>query len=521
MAAVTLQGVQTPRLRTVPPYERTYGQDVRDLAALAGLELDPWQSLVLDDFCAVSIDDPRRWSALECVEIVSRQNGKGGNLEAYVLGCLFLFDDPLTMYSAHRFATAREMFLRIKELITGSDYLRRRVKRVSEAHGKEGIELRTGHRLLFYARSDKQGRGFSGDKNILDEAFLLDAAIMSAIMPTMSARPNPQIVYASSAGWEISEQLGRLRSRALASICAALRDEGVPVMDIAARLGLSASQVATYLDRTSAPDASLTFLEWSCRDDLPRTKSAMNDPALWAQANPALGIRITEQFVAAELRTMGAIEFARERLGVSDYPPDEEDEGGWEVIPEAEWKKLAVQGEAPRPGTEGARRPAFSVDMTPDRTMAALGAAFRDENGALVVEVINHAQGSGWVVPRCVELGGRYDCVFVVDKRGPAASLIQPLEEAELNVMTIDTGAVADAYGAFLDAATDTRDLVHLDDEPLNDAVKGATTRTLGDRNTWDRRGTADICPLVAVTNAAYGHAKWADTDADPMDNIW
>lgn len=518
---MTLLGVQTPRLRTVPPYERTYGQDVRDLADLASLTLDPWQALVLDDFCAVSIDDPTKWNALECVEIVSRQNGKGGNLEAYVLGCLFLFDDPLTMYSAHRFATAREMFLRIKELITGSDYLRRRVKRVSEAHGKEGIELLNGHRLLFYARSDKQGRGFSGDKNILDEAFLLDAAIMSAIMPTMSARPNPQIVYASSAGWEISEQLGRLRRRGLASVCAVLRGEGLPAADIAARLGLPLPEVQRYLARTPEPDGGLAFLEWSCRDDLERTRAAMSDPELWAQANPALGIRITREFVAAELRTMGAVEFARERLGVSDYPPDEEDEGGWEVLSEADWVKLAVEGEAPRPGKEGARRPAFGIDMKPDRSMAAIGAAFRDEGGALVVEIINHAQGSGWVVPRCVDLNTRYDCVFVIDKRGPAATAIKPLEDAGLKVMVIDTGAVADAYGTFMDAATDTRDLVHLDQEPLNDAVKGATTRPLGDRKTWDRRGDADICPLVAVTNAAAGHAEWAGGAGDPMDNIW
>lgn len=519
---MTLLGVQTPRLRTVPPYERTYGPDVRELAGLAGLALDPWQGLVLDDFCAVSIDDPTKWNALECVEIVSRQNGKGGNLEAYVLGCLFLFDDPLTMYSAHRFATAREMFLRIKELITGSDYLRRRVKRVSEAHGKEGIELLNGHRLLFYARSDKQGRGFSGDKNILDEAFLLDAAIMSAIMPTMSARPNPQIVYASSAGWEISEQLGRLRRRGLASVCAVLRGEGLPAADIAARLGLPLPEVQRYLARTPEPDGGLAFLEWSCRDDLERTRAAMSDPELWAQANPALGIRITREFVAAELRTMGAIEFARERLGVSDYPPDEEDEGGWEVISEADWVKLAVEGEAPRPGTEGARRPVFAIDMKPDRSKTAIVAVFRDEAGALVVEVINHAQGSAWVVPRAVELDGRYEAVaFAVDKRGPAASLIKPLTDAGVRVHAMETGQVADAYGRFLDAVTDTRDLVHLDDEPLNEAVKGAGTRPLGDRKTWDRRGDADICPLVAATNGVGAHLELAGEGGDPMDNIW
>lgn len=519
-----LLGSRAPRLRTVPAYERTYGQDVRDLAALAGLQLDPWQGDVLDDFCAVSIADPRRWNALECVEIVSRQNGKGGNLEAYVLGCLFLFDDELVMYSAHRFATAREMFLRIKELITGSDYLRRRVKRVSEAHGKEGIELLTGQRLLFYARSDKQGRGFSGHKNILDEAFLLDAATMGAIMPTMSAIPNPQIVYASSAGWEISEQLGKLRHRALMSICARLQGEGQDAEEIASVLGLAVPVVGRYLGKSSGVDPSLAFLEWSAPDNTPRVKGALRDAALLAQANPALGIRITEEFALAELRTMGAVEYARERLGVSDYPPDEEDKGGWEVVTEQDWRKLAIasDSEPPRPGRKGPQRVAFAVDMRPDGSAASIGAAFRDTTGALVVEVIEHETGSGWVVPRLAELEARYKpCAVAIDKRGPAASLISDAKNAVKRLLLLDTSEVAEAYGQIHRAITDTRDLQHLDQEPLNDAVKDATTRPLGDRLTWDRRGDADICPLVAVTNAAYAHSRTVNKKSDPLSNIW
>lgn len=488
---MTLTGSRAPRLRTVPPYTRTYGPDAVALAAKAGLRLDPWQADVLNDFYALSPDDPGRWNTLECAVIVPRQNGKGGLLEAYVLAALFLDGAPLTMYSAHRFDTAREMFLRIKGLIASTPSLERRVRKVSEAHGKEGIELRSGERLKFHARSQSAARGFSGDRVILDEAFLLTSMTMGAILPTLSARPNPQVVYASSAGWEISEQLGRVRTRALKAI-----DAG-------------------------EPEPGLAFLEWSAPDDTPRERSEMADPALWAQANPALGIRIEESFVAAELRTMGAVEFARERLGVSDYPPDE-DEGGWEVIGEKHWREQAVKGEAPRPGDEGARRPAIAVDMRPDRSKAAIGVAFQDEAGALVVEVVNHAQGAGWVVPRLVELAGRYEvCAVAIDKRGPAGALIGEAQRAGLEILELDTGAVADAYGQFVDAVTDRRDLVHLDDEPLNEAVRGATTRPLGDRVTWDRRGDADICPLVAVTNAAWAHGATADVDYEIEQSVY
>jgi hypothetical protein len=352
---------------------------------------------------------------------------------------------------------------------------------------------------------------------------MLTGETMGAIMPTMSARPNPQIVYASSQGWEISEQLGKIRHRALAAICARLSGEGLSVEEVGERLGLDVDAVGRYLGKAAGPGEGLAFLEWSCRDDLPRTKRAMADRELWAQANPALGIRISEGFVAAELRTMGATEFARERLGVSDYPPDEDADGGWEVIAQSVWEARAVAAdvEPPVPGSAGVRRPAFAVDMRPDGSSAAIGAAFQDEAGALVGEVINHRQGSGWVIPRLVELAERYEPpAIAIDSRGPAAALIEPAKRAGIEVLELDTGEVAEAYGQIFQAITEGG-FVHLDQEPLNDAVQGAVTRPLGDRVTWDRRGEADICPLVAVTNAAYAHALTAEADYEVEASVY
>lgn len=519
---MTLRGVRRPRLRTVPVYTRTWGPDVRDLAGLAGLDLDPWQADALNDVCAESPVEPGQWNTLENVLIVARQNGKSADLEAFLLGCLFLFDDPLTTYSAHRFDASQEMFRRVIGLIRGTPSLLRRVRKVSEAHGKEGIELRTGERLLFKARSDKANRAFSGDKAVIDEAFKLDADTMGAIMPTLSARPRPQIVYASSQGWEISEQLGKLRHRALTAICQRLAGEGLDAETIAVRVGVEVKAVRRYLSRPPGAGDGLAFLEWSVPDTTPRTRAALADRGLWAQANPALGIRITEQFVAAELRTMGAIQFGRERLGIgADLPPDEEDEGGWEVIGEQDWARQAVEGEAPRPGDQGPRRPAFSLDVRPDRGMASIGAAYQDEAGVLIAEVIAHAQGVGWAVPRLVDLKSRYEtCAVAVDKGGPAGSLIPELERAGIEVLVLGSGEVAQAYGQFVDGVAE-RTIVHLDQEPLTDAVRGATTRPLGERVTWDRRGEADICPLVAVTNAAFAHAASAELDYAVEESVW
>ena len=127
------------------------------------------------------------------------------------LAGLFLFGEQLILHSAHEFKTAAEAFRRVLALVEGSDDLRRHVKKVRTSHGDEGIELMTGQRLRFVARSTGSGRGFSGDCVILDEAYKLPREALGALLPTLSARPNPQLWYTSSAGHRDSEVLRGVR----------------------------------------------------------------------------------------------------------------------------------------------------------------------------------------------------------------------------------------------------------------------------------------------------------------------
>ena len=92
---------------------------------------------------------------------------------------------------------------------------RRRVRQVYLQRGAESIELKNGKRLRFIARTGGSGRGFTADLVILDEAYALGDAEMAALLPTLSARPNPQIWYTSTAGLPTSVQLGRVRERGL------------------------------------------------------------------------------------------------------------------------------------------------------------------------------------------------------------------------------------------------------------------------------------------------------------------
>ncbi|MFB8035882.1 terminase [Streptomyces sp. NPDC056004] len=486
-----LIGSQMPRITTVPPTRlSSSGQEAVELAALAGLKLDVWQQHVLDMGLSERADGS--WSAFEVAVNVPRQNGKGGIIEARELAGLFLLGEKLILHSAHEFKTSIVAFKRIEQLVMGCPDLRKRVLRVRRTTGEEAIELVTGQVLRFLARSGGSGRGFTGDCNVLDEAMILGDDAMGALMPTMSAVPNPQIWYLGSAGiGSPSVQLGRLRARAVAAV------------------------------EAGEPDPSLAYFEWSvnphraectvgCTDH-----ADADDPRAWAVANPALGIRISSEHVRNERLSMGSGGiFERERLGVGDYPTDGADT--WQVIGEDAWRALAAAESVP----EGAV--AFAVDATPERSHAAIAAA-GTWRGGTHVEVIDHRPGMGWVVARAKELHSRWQPrAWVVDAGGPAGSLIKELaEELGVEIVSPKAREVAAAAGQFFDAVAD-QSLSHLDQAPLATALAGAQKRPLGDAWAWARRGVnVDISPLVAVTNAKWGLGAEVEEVGELVDNVW
>lgn len=295
-----LLGDQSPRVCSLPPFDAgDSGRNAAALAEVAGLTLDPWQRFVLESGLRRR---GGKWAAFETCLIVARQNGKGAVLEALELAALFLFPDVrLILHSAHQFKTASEAFLRIRALIEDNPDFDSQVSRIRTAAGAEAVELKDGKRLRFVARSSGSGRGFSSDLVILDEAYELNDTQMAALLPTLSARPDPQVWYTSTAGGPDSIQLGRVRARGLAG-----------------------------------GDQSLAFMEWSADDDAYDPA----DPADWAKANPGLGIRISQDYIEREMAALGPDAFARERLSIGDYPVAEA--GQWETISADAWSACAA-----------------------------------------------------------------------------------------------------------------------------------------------------------------------------------
>jgi len=472
----TLLGVQEPRISAVPPYRSSSGQEVIDLCDQVGLKLDPWQQFVMHH--SLGERDDGKWAAFEVGIIVSRQNGKDSIFEARELGGLFVLGEKLLLHSTHEFKTTLEHFRRVLFWLENVDWLRRRVKRIRTSHGEESVELLTGQRLRFVARTTGSGRGFSGDLVILNEAFNLPDTAVDALMPTLSARPNPQLWYGSSPGdKDIApcEQLARVRRRGV-----------------------------------KGDDPSLAYFEWSIDPCTPECGEGCTlhddpaDPASWAKANPALGIRISREHVAREHASMGAKGFMRERLGVGNWPSDAANQ--WAVIPEVKWRAVADEA------SEAVGRVAFAVHISPDRSWAAIATAGRRADGRLHLEVVDHRPGTKWVPERAQQLVERWDpCALVVDAGSPAGSLIADLEALGLEVTKPTHREVGHAWGQLVDGVMpeEGEPTVRVLPHPaLDAAVAGAVTRPLGDAKAWDSKAASvDICPLVAVTFAAWGFA--------------
>lgn len=480
-------GARRPRVCNYPVYSSSAGAEAVEQAAAAGLILDPWQADVLT--AALGERPDGTWSAFEVAVIVSRQNGKGAILEARALAGLLQFGEQLIMWTAHELKTAMEAFRRVEQLFLNSDDLRRRVKKVSHANGDEGIELRNGARLRFVARSKGSGRGFSGDMVVLDEAYALTPDQIEALMPTLSARPNPQIWYTSSPPLDA--------------------ETGAQLMSVRRR-GLVGGERLAYFD-------------WGAEGELEDlTQVDLDDRELWAATNPAFGIRVSDEFIAMERAAMTATGFARERLGI--WPRD--DQGAGAIIDIRTWNALAT----PEPTSR--RDMTFAVDVTPTRDHAAIAVFTPGEPGN--VAIVEHAEGVGWVVERLVKLKELWNPLAIaIDGKGPAGSLLPDLEKVGIrppdgeprrgDLAVSSASDMAAACGQLVDAIRQGQ-LSHQGQPMLNLAVAGAKTRTLGDAWAWARRtATQDISPLVAVTLARWAYQVRADllSDYDVLQSVW
>lgn len=492
-ASEGLLGHQHPRFWTSPsdavPELGSLGTEIIDLAAVAGLVLDPWQAWIMEEahkrrdetfWNPYTLREEHKWAAVEVGVMVSRQNGKGSILEARELAGLFLFGERLIIHSAHQFDTAMEHFGRIRTLIEGTPELDAEVDKFIASHGQEGVLLKSGQRLLFKARGRDGARGFTGDTIVFDEAMILGRRAIDAMLPTISARPNAQVWYTGSAGNPESEQFGRVRSRAL---------EGTPERRL-------------FYCEWSAPICT-EFCYQPCEDHIRR-----DSVEAFAYANPGLGIRISVDHCEMELNSMSEDGFNTERLGVGDWPVTGE---GWKVIAKDNWDARSTRTAE----IDGVM--VFGVNTSPDGRMTTIVAAGQCADDQMMIEITGDEEvmdcrpGINWVAPILIELYRKHRprCV-VIPKNDQTGIFIEALEQAHVKMIHPNSAEYAQACTDFKLSVVPKKGekayLLHRDQPPMNAAVAGAVPRESAAMWAWDKRASSvDISPLEAATLALWG----------------
>jgi hypothetical protein len=399
---------------------------------------------------------------------------------------LFELGERLLIHTAHEFKTSAEHFNRLESVVRDCPELHARVKRSPNgriigyrySHGEESIELQDGGRIEFKTRTKSGMRGFAGvDFLGLDEAMIISEAAHSSSMPTIRASKSPrgpQLWYCGSAVDQESMDNGVVWTR--------VRERGI-----------------------QGDDLSLAYFEWSVDVEHPDdvTDEMMSDPAVWRSVNFAIVRgRVTEEHMDWERRAMSARGFAVELLGAGDYPPT--DGAADQLVTVEEWLGLED------PGSVLVDPICLAFDVSPDRNVAIVAAGL-NEQGKLHCELVAAGAGTGWVQGRLVELYAKHEVEEIVcDGYGPSAAIARKVDDAGITVKRLDSQQYGIACGMFVDAVGESA-LVHLGQEELTAAIRGAKARPLVDRWAWSRtKSSVNIAPLVAATLAHWSAVECA-----------
>lgn len=454
-------GKQTPSYSFFPTITASDATDAIELSEAYGLTPDPFQRFVLELWKARRADGKLASSRVGLS--VPRQNGKNGALEASELFDILVLGRKV-LHTAHETKTSQQAFRRLASFFRPevNPDLARQVEQIRQVNGQEAIVLRNGGEIRFIARTKNSGRGFTADTLVLDEAQELNMEALGALLPAISSGPagDPQQIYLGTPPGPTND----------GEIFTKLRNDG-----------------------HEATDPRLSWIEWSADRGCD-----LDDAEQWAQANPALGTRLMWDVVYDERAALDDETFARERLGMWST------EESARVIPQADWEACAEPNMRDAGGEV-----AIAVDISPARSTASIAAAGLTVDGAPWVDVIETRHGTpDWLLERIVAICGRQPVrAVLIDGKGPAASLIDPLKRRKIKV-SITTGYnMAAAAADFYDAVLSHR-LVHLDQPALNVAVASARKRRLGDAWAWNRKDVeSDITPLVSATLALFGQS--------------
>ena len=448
-------GSQTPSVRVVPEYAYTDGEDAAKILAASKLYVDPWQANVLNDWMGRTDDDV--WTAPTCGLSVPRQNGKTLNTSGRITSGMVMYGEWV-VYTAHLQKTATETFMELKGIFE-SRGLRKYIKEIKNALGREQIILKNGARVVFVARTRNGGRGLHGDCLVFDEAQELTSEQQASFLPAISASKNPQTIYLGTPPDEncVGDVFRRIRERAIAG-----------ESNTTAWTEYSVKEIGDVSDRTR-----------------------------WAETNPALGRRMRESTVAAELEQMAPDTFARERLGwwspvdnAKDYAIDRE-----------KWKACASDQLKPEGKT------AYGIKFSSDGSSVALCGAVCPKNEKARISLIElqpTGRGIQWLADWLNERYNTASCVVIDGKNGVDVlnEKITPVWKNKMSVIRPSGKDVIAAASQLVNELNEQTVTWYSKQDILNDSAINSVKRPIS--GGWGFGGD-DSAPIEAAALALWG----------------
>ena len=456
----TARGSQEPTRLVMPKHVDSEWQDCHAINAAGGIDMLEWQDGIME--CWLATNSLGRWAATTCGGSLARQNGKSLGLVVPRANYGMVMLGEEVIYTSHLQKTSTETFETIATFFDGKA-LKKYVKDIKTALGREQVILKNGGRIKFLARTRNGGRGQHGDLLIFDEALELTEDSQASFLPAISASRNPQVIYISSPPTPNSP----------GTVFRTIRDRAL-----------------------NGESERISWFEWSV-DEI----GDVRDKARWYATNPSLGILIQESTVESEVEQMDADTFARERLGWWSSTDSKREP----VIDPSDWGACKVDD----PKREGLL--AYAVKFSPDGATGAVAACYKPTDGkpfVYVVESRSLASGMSWFVDELVKRKDKA-AQIVIDGQGNAQALNDLLLEGGVPIKAIIRPTTGDAIAAFalLANAVKEKQITHYGQPALDDSATKTRRRRIGTRGGWGFESTdeADATLIEACALAYWG----------------
>ena len=460
-------GSQKPRIQVEPHRVSSDGQFAADLMEAYGCKLDEWQQMIMD--CWLGKDEQGVYTMTSGGLSIPRQNGKNVCLEAREFYGMLINGEKM-LHTAHQVRTSKKSFRRLVAMFTDKRHpeVIKEVKNIRYTNGEESIELLNGGAIEFSARSRQAARGFDGISVVVfDEAQELMNDQIEAIMATLSASSTGtrQLIYAGTPPYPNcpGEVFPKRRKVSIES-----------------------------------PGKHDAWHEWSVPGKT-ITDINVNDKKLWYMCNPALGIRLSEEFTEEEKNTLDEDGFARERLGWWSSQIEESSEY---VISKELWDKAASNELKPEGKT------AYGVKFSADGSEVCLCGAVIPKNGKSRITLIDRkptGYGTQWLADWLNERYEKASCVVIDGKNGVDILIdkISATWKAKGSVVRPKATEMIAAVSYLMDELTEEKVTWYIKQDMLKESALTSEKRKIG-QSGWGFGGE-NSTPIEACALALWG----------------